>query len=44
MSVQRLAEIVDLLARAERRMSPERAFALLTACRELVAEAARVGT
>ncbi len=36
MSEQRLTEIADLVARCRTRMSPERCYALLTACEELL--------
>jgi hypothetical protein len=37
MSQQRLDEIAALVARCRVRLSPERAFALITACEELLA-------
>lgn len=42
MSDDRLAAIADLVAASRRRMDPERAFALLRACDELVAEVRRL--
>lgn len=43
MSAARLTEIADLVASAQRRMSPERAFALLRACEELLRLVPRQG-
>lgn len=43
MSEQRLGEIADLLARCRRRLDPERAYALLRACEDLLAAVPRQG-
>lgn len=43
MSTERLAEIVLLVAASQRRLSPERAFALLRACEELLRVVPRQG-
>lgn len=43
MSEDRLREIEALVARCRARMSPERAYALLTACADLLAVVPRQG-
>lgn len=43
MSAERVEEIIALVAASQRRMSPERAYALLRACQELLAVVPRQG-